>query len=99
MEPDLSPARVDEDDDELTLWLKSLWQAELGDGVSIHEGSDFYALGGNSLAAIQICDQLEKQLGLSFPISHFLNQRTFGQFMQTLLTLAEEQPEEMESIQ
>lgn len=99
MEPDLSPTRVDEDDDELTLWLKSLWQAELGDGVSIHEGSDFYALGGNSLAAIQICDQLEKQLGLSFPISHFLNQRTFGQFMQTLLTLAEEQPEEMESIQ
>lgn len=94
-----SAARVDEDDDELTLWLKALWQAELGHGVSIYQDSDFYELGGNSLAAIQICDQIEKQLGLSFPISRFLNQRTFGQFMRTLLALAEEQPKEMESIQ
>ncbi len=94
-----SSAQVEEDDDELTLWLKSLWHAELGDKVSIHSESDFYALGGNSLAAIQICDQLEKQLGLSFPISQFLDQRTFGQFMETLMTLAEEQTEETESIQ
>ncbi|HCH00630.1 MAG TPA: hypothetical protein DEV85_01900 [Vibrio sp.] len=86
-------------DDELTAWLKSLWYAELGEGVTIHDDSDFYALGGNSLAAIQICDQLEKQLDLSFPVSRFLNQRTFGQFMNTLMTLAEEQPEEMENIQ
>lgn len=86
-------------DDELTAWLKSLWCAELGEGVTIHADSDFYALGGNSLAAIQICDQLEKQLDLSFPISRFLNQRTFGQFMNTLMALAEEQPEEMENIQ
>ena len=97
-EPLALTTQLDEDD-ELTLWLKTLWQNELGKGTKITEHSDFYTLGGNSLAAIQICDQIERQLGVSLPISHFLNQRSFGQFMKTLLILAEEQAEEMESIQ
>ncbi len=91
----LSEVQIEKtEDDEFTAWLKSLWRSELGQSVTIVDKSDFYTLGGNSLSAIQICDQLEKQLGLSFPVSDFLNQRTFSQFMAHLLTLAEQQSEE-----
>ncbi len=79
-----------DNDDELTGWLGGLWRDHLGAHVPLNEQSDFYQLGGNSLAAIQICDQVEKSVAVRISVADFLQARTFGAFVQLLLDATEQ---------
>jgi acyl carrier protein len=42
--------------------LAALWVKVLGYGVPIDGASDFFALGGHSLTAIQLCDEANELL-------------------------------------
>ena len=86
-------------DDEITQWLQSLWREHLGAGIQLNDKSDFYTLGGNSLAAIQICDQVGKTLDVRISVTEFLQARTFGAFVEMLLQQAEQSLESQETIQ
>ena len=86
-------------DDEITQWLRGLWREHLGAGIQLHDKSDFYTLGGNSLAAIQICDQVGKTLDVRISVTEFLQARTFGAFVEMLLQQAEQSLESQEYIQ
>lgn len=93
IQPDASAttaSAVGEGDDELVGWLGQLWRHHLGAHIPLHSHSDFYQLGGNSLAAIQICDQVEKAVAVRISVADFLEARTFGAFIQLLLSAAEQ---------
>ena len=87
-----------DEDNELLAWLKELWRTQLGQHLVISDTSDFYSLGGNSLAAIQICDQVEKQIGISLPVADFLSTRSFADFVAHLYQLADQQLEDQEVV-
>jgi acyl transferase domain-containing protein len=61
--------------------LASLWQELLG-VETIGLDDDFFALGGHSLAAVQISTKIQEQLGLKFHVMNLYEMPTLKQFSQ-----------------
>jgi acyl carrier protein len=59
--------------------LKSLWSGVLN-GASILPDSDFFELGGDSLAAMNLLFALEKKLGVELHIATLYENSSFSAF-------------------
>jgi phthiocerol/phenolphthiocerol synthesis type-I polyketide synthase E len=63
--------------DELEQTVAAVWSEVLGvEPVGLND--DFFALGGHSLAGIQIGAKIQKQLGIEFTIKEFFDRPTVG---------------------
>ncbi len=68
----------DEPGDELLQLLTEYWRTYLG-STDIATDDDFFALGGNSLAAMQIREAIHRDLGTSIEMETFMTVRTLAQ--------------------
>jgi acyl carrier protein len=66
--------------------LRGLWEQTLGDEPE-HDGVDFFDVGGDSLAAVELMAKIRSAFGIELSIGLLLDARTFG----ALLGLVEEQ--------
>jgi acyl carrier protein len=57
--------------------VAEVW-CELLEVPAANEDEDFFSLGGNSLLALSLVNQLEKRLGIVFPLDAFFVEGTFG---------------------
>jgi thioesterase domain-containing protein/acyl carrier protein len=68
--------------------LKAIWRELLGiDSVGVRD--DFFALGGHSLAAAKLFEQIKKRLGVNLPLATMFKATTVEQLAQII---REEQP-------
>lgn len=58
--------------------LADIWQQVLGQRPQDRE-AHFISLGGNSLLAVQLCQQLSRILNIDVPLTLLLNHRVFGE--------------------
>uniref|UniRef100_A0A7E4VTI0 Fatty acid synthase n=1 Tax=Panagrellus redivivus TaxID=6233 RepID=A0A7E4VTI0_PANRE len=66
----------------LTPKIAVFWSDALGtvEADSVSPSTDFFALGGNSLSAVQLCWRIEEELNLSVPVTVLIDNPTFGSF-------------------
>ncbi len=62
--------------------LAEIWSAVLGVQPGVHD--DFFALGGQSFAAVRVMTRIEQQLGLRLPLSLMLEGRTIAALAQAI---------------
>ncbi len=58
--------------------LKDIWMETFGTS-EIHEQSDFFDLGGDSLLAVRLCDTLNKAFDVSIPLGTLFKATTFSE--------------------
>lgn len=72
--------------------IAAIWEETLGiDRVGVHD--DFFALGGHSIAAVQIGTRVRSRLGVSFDLKDFYGTPTVAH-LAALISTAEESPAE-----
>lgn len=73
--------------------IAGYWQKALGTR-NLSRDSDFFLLGGNSLAAVQIRSALQRDLGLELPLGQMMTLRTLGDMLLAVEQLLEQAAEE-----
>jgi acyl carrier protein len=62
--------------------VRGVWEAALGS--PIHDDSDFFALGGDSLKALAICSQVEEAFGTRPKVRLLFDHPCFGDYVREL---------------
>ncbi|WP_374338372.1 type I polyketide synthase [Leeia sp.] len=78
--------------DPLFSLIAGYWQQALGTR-NLSRDSDFFLLGGNSLAAVQIRAALQRDLGLELPLGQMMSLRTLGDMLLAVELLLEQAAE------
>lgn len=65
-----------------TTVVRRAWETELGS--PIHDDSDFFALGGDSLKALSICSKVEAAFGTRPKVRLLFDHPCFGDYVREL---------------
>lgn len=80
--------------DDLTATVARVWSAVLGE-EDIAEDDDFFALGGNSLVAVQLVAQVRKATGVRLPMRALFDAPTVAGMAARIAEVGAERPEQV----
>ena len=66
------------------LWINNIWKEVLG-LKEIDRNDDFFELGGNSMLAVKMMSEIEKQFGSRFPLSILLKNPTIARLAKRII--------------
>ncbi|EFO82999.1 hypothetical protein CRE_00725 [Caenorhabditis remanei] len=79
-EPTIKAEEVMKQENGLEDLIKKIWKTTLGQSLVIDDSSNFFSLGGDSLSALQVVWQVQKQTEITVEVSDLFDNPTLAEF-------------------